>query len=103
MERGEHRRLLGDSRRAGALGRPARPESDSTLNSTRWQIALKRLRASLLAQPGQAERFIAEAQTIAQLHHPGIVPIYERGETADGVPYYTMPVVRGTSGAAEGV
>ncbi len=59
------------------------------------EVAIKRLHPYLVARRGQKERFIAEAQTIAQLQHPGIVPVFERGLTPDGVPFYTMPVVQG--------
>ncbi len=47
------------------------------------------------------ERFLREARVTAQLEHPGIVPVYELGEGADGRPYYTMRRIRGrTFGAA---
>ena len=30
------------------------------------------------------------------MSHPGIVPVYELGQTPEGVPYYTMRFVRGS-------
>jgi serine/threonine protein kinase len=36
-----------------------------------------------------------EAQIIAALEHPGIVPVYDVGFVADGRLYYTMKLVRG--------
>ncbi len=44
-----------------------------------------------------AARFIREAQVAGRLEHPSIVPVYELGETAEGVLYYTMKLVRGTT------
>lgn len=40
-------------------------------------------------------RFLQEALITAHLPHPSIVPVYEVGQTAGGVPYYTMKFVRG--------
>ena len=40
-------------------------------------------------------RFVQEAQVNSQLEHPNIVPIYQAGRGADGLPYYTMKYVRG--------
>src|SRR5262249_55150707 len=46
---------------------------------------------------GQArERFRREAQLIATLRHPGIVPVYAFGEAGD-LPYYAMEYVDGAS------
>jgi len=40
-------------------------------------------------------RFLQEAWVTGGMEHPGIVPVYELGETGEGVPYYTMRYVRG--------
>ncbi|HEX8943877.1 MAG TPA: protein kinase [Gemmatimonadaceae bacterium] len=43
-----------------------------------------------------ADRFKREIQLAARLQHPHIVPLLSAGET-DGLPFYTMPYVRGES------
>ena len=43
------------------------------------------------------ERFANEGRAASRMQHPGIVPIYEVGETADGKPFYTMKDVAGKS------
>jgi serine/threonine protein kinase len=53
-------------------------------------VALKVLTADV-----PAERVHAEARVVAQLEHPGIVPVYDTGTLADGRGYYTMKLVRG--------
>ena len=40
-------------------------------------------------------RFLQEAWVTGGMEHPGIVPVYEMGQTPAGVPYYTMRFVRG--------
>lgn len=40
-------------------------------------------------------RFLREAQVLGQLDHPHIVPMYDLGQTADGVPCFTMKLVDG--------
>jgi serine/threonine protein kinase len=40
-------------------------------------------------------RFVEEAQLTSQLQHPGIPPLYERGDLPDGRPYFCMKVVHG--------
>lgn len=59
------------------------------------KVALKILEPALAAVVG-AERFLAEIQTTANLHHPHILPLHDSGE-ADGLLYYVMPWVDGES------
>jgi serine/threonine-protein kinase len=59
------------------------------------QVALKVLHASLGAALG-IERFQREIATVARLHHPHILPLYDSG-TAAGRLYYTMPYVESGS------
>src|SRR5215207_2531136 len=44
-----------------------------------------------------AERFAREIRVAARLQDPHIVPVLAAGTTSDGLPYYTMPFVRGQS------
>ncbi|MBT9561231.1 MAG: protein kinase [Myxococcales bacterium] len=55
-------------------------------------VALKELHA---AGPEQEARLHREAKLTAELDHPGIVPIYDVGRTAEGRLYYTMRLVIG--------
>jgi serine/threonine-protein kinase len=50
-----------------------------------------------LAQAVSAERFAREILMAAGLQAPHIVPVLTAGVMADGLPYYTMPFVRGES------
>ena len=50
-----------------------------------------------LAATLSAERFTREIKLAAALQEPHIVPVLAAGMTADGLPYYTMPFVRGDS------
>ena len=58
------------------------------------QVAVKMILAEQAASPGMMERFHAEAEAIAALDHPRILPIYETGET-DGRPFYSMKFANG--------
>ena len=44
-----------------------------------------------------AERFTREIKLAAALQEPHIVPVHAAGVTSEGLPYYTMPFVRGDS------
>ncbi len=48
-------------------------------------------------------RFLQEAWVTGGMEHPGIVPVYELGQTAQGVPYYTMRFVRGHRTLADAI
>ena len=60
------------------------------------RVAVKVLPPELAFNADVRERFLREAQTSAQLAHPGIVPIYTVGE-ADGLVYFVMALVDGES------
>jgi serine/threonine-protein kinase len=59
------------------------------------RVAIKVLREEQ-ATTVSVERFLGEINIAAQLVHPNIVPLYGSG-TADGLPYYVMPLVGGQS------
>ncbi|MCA9547034.1 MAG: protein kinase, partial [Myxococcales bacterium] len=60
------------------------------------EVALKMLRADHgEPSPVARARFVNEARITGALEHPGIVPVYELGVRADGLPYYTMRKIRG--------
>ena len=48
-------------------------------------------------------RFLQEAWVTGGLEHPGIVPVYELGQTKGGAPYYTMRFVRGNTTLADAI
>jgi serine/threonine-protein kinase len=58
-------------------------------------VALKMIGGSQFSSTAQHERFRHEAETVARLDHPRIVPVYEVGEwngerTGPPVPFFTM-------------
>lgn len=65
---------------------------DRTLNRV---VAVKILREDLARDPGMVRRFMHEAQVIAQLDHPAIVPVHELGQFADDRWYLTMKEIEG--------
>src|SRR5262245_29974299 len=60
------------------------------------EVALKMLLAGPFAGPGELERFLREAETVAGLRHANIVQVYEAGDV-EGRPYFTMEFVEGGS------
>src|SRR3954471_8342011 len=58
------------------------------------QVAVKMILAEQAATPGMMERFRAEAEAVASLDHPHILPIYEIGES-DGRLFYSMKFADG--------
>jgi len=59
-------------------------------------VALKFIRADLMAEPNFFTRFEREARVLAQLNHPNIVHVYDFGED-NGQPYLAMEYVAGKS------
>lgn len=59
-------------------------------------VALKMIRAGDLADPEEIRRFRTEAESAAQLNHPGIVPIYQVGFEM-GNHYFSMALIQGRS------
>ena len=62
--------------------------------NTGREVALKMIPQALLDNPALRGRFQREAQTVAKLNHPNIVPVYDFGEH-DGQPYLVMRLMRG--------
>ncbi len=59
-------------------------------------VALKRLRSDS-PTPELVERFLREAKIQARLDHPSIAPVHELGYDSDGLPFFTMKRVGGTT------
>ena len=59
------------------------------------EIAIKVL-STPDATADTARRIVREAQIIARLEHPGIVPVHDVGRLTDGRVFYAMKFVRGT-------
>ena len=58
-------------------------------------VAIKILRGCHRDCPRLKQRFIDEARVTGGLQHPGIVPIYEVGETREGIFFFAMKLVEG--------
>jgi WD40 repeat protein/tRNA A-37 threonylcarbamoyl transferase component Bud32 len=57
-------------------------------------VAVKVPRAGILSSSDAIQRFLREARSVAQLHHPSIVPVHEVGQQ-DGMPYLVTDFVHG--------
>ncbi len=60
------------------------------------EVALKVIKNGGFATDAELVRFQNEAEAVAQLDHPQIVPIYEVGEM-QGLPFFSMKLISGTS------
>jgi serine/threonine-protein kinase len=59
------------------------------------ELAVKVLREQHSADSWQVERFRREAWVVGQLQHPGIIPLYDLGESVDNRPYLVMKLIEG--------
>lgn len=76
----------------GGMGRVFRARHVA-LNRT---VAIKMILAGQLASDSDVQRFHAEAEAVAHLDHPNIVPVYEIGEH-EGQYFFSMGFVEGQS------
>jgi serine/threonine-protein kinase len=60
-------------------------------------VALKFLPAELTRDPSARQRFLREAQAVAQLDHPNVATIYEIGETEGGRTFLALAFYEGES------
>jgi tRNA A-37 threonylcarbamoyl transferase component Bud32 len=60
------------------------------------EVAVKTLRYDLVISDTLLQRFQREAEAVAKLRHPNIIPIYEVGE-GEGIAYFVMPMIEGES------
>lgn len=63
----------------------------------RRTCAMKVLRSHAYGDGTEYERFMREAEFAAGLDDPHVIRVFDRGELAKGVPYYTMELLRGRS------
>lgn len=64
-----------------------------SLNRT---VALKMIKASRFPSPDEVRRFQNEAEAVARLDHPNIIPIFEVGQY-DDQHYFSMKLIAGES------
>ncbi len=62
--------------------------------SLKREVAIKMLLRGQLASPDDKARFLHEAESVARLNHPAIVPVYEVGEE-EGRLFFSMKYVSG--------
>ncbi|WIG59662.1 MAG: serine/threonine protein kinase [Ktedonobacterales bacterium] len=89
-------RTLGHYQLSALLGAGGMAEiyraHDDRLNR---EVAIKVLPVVLAADPAYVTRFRSEAQHVANLRHPNIVPVFDYGEQ-DGLLYIVMPLLPGS-------
>jgi hypothetical protein len=64
-------------------------------------VAVKVPHASLISKPEDAEEYLTEARTVANLDHPHIVPVHDVGSTDEFPCYIVSKYVEGTDLAAK--
>jgi hypothetical protein len=82
-------RLLGE----GGFGRVYQAH-EGKLNRC---VAIKVLHRKLIARPEDAEAYLAEAQNVANLDHPKIVPVFDVGSTEDCPCFIVSKFIEGST------
>jgi len=59
-------------------------------------VAVKVPHASLISKPEDADAYLSEARTVANLDHPGIVPVHDVGSTEECPCYVVSKYIPGT-------
>ena len=63
-------------------------------------VAIKVPHANLVSRPEDAEAYLTEARTVANLDHPNIVPVYDVGSTEDFPCYVVSKYIEGSDPGA---
>ena len=58
-------------------------------------VARKVMHSEIASRPEGVKRFLREARIQGRLEHPAVVPVYDLGLDANGLPWFTMKQVRG--------
>ena len=75
---------------AGGMGEVWRGFDQVLMREVAVKVLLQRVGASALGP-----RFRKEAQVVARLQHPAIVPVHDSGELPDGRPFFVMKLIQG--------
>ena len=59
------------------------------------ELALKVLRADIQLTDAERRRFLAEADQLAKISHPGVIHVLDAGVLPDGRPYLALPLLHG--------
>ena len=91
-------RFIGDFRLVRKLGEGGMGVVyEAEQQHPRRPVALKVIRGGAHVSPETLKLFQREAQTLAHLRHPGIAALYETGATEDGLHFFAMELVRGST------
>ena len=59
------------------------------------ELALKVLRVENQLTDAECRRFLAEADQLAKVSHPGVIQVFDAGVLPDGRPFLALPLLRG--------
>ena len=100
--RAPEQNLFDRFRNAGEIGRGGMASVHRVFDRNLLRYtAMKVIDPRFAERPVEAQRFIEEAQIMAQLDHPNIVPVHELGADEAGTLYFTMKQVIGRTLSAE--